>query len=486
MAKTEPLHILIHSLSRSEKRYFKLSCTREASGENYLKLFEEIQKQDEYNEAAIKKKFEKEKFVGQLHVTKIYLKKLILKSLRNFHCTISIDAEIKDTLRNVEILYNKELYDICESELKRAERIALDNEINTATIEVKSWIRKLEQIKRPHNYRRFSQLLTEQKTAIELAENTNDYWQLAVRLSGNTFLNNNEVLETPLLKDSSYALSREAKVLFYNLAYLLNIQQNEEAEAESALLSIIHFLEEKPEKLKVEAGMYVSSINNLLSFWVYKKNYEGALELVRKAKEVYKSFSITTENRILLKQILRTFNTELEIYRITKSFSEKEGFIKSTQLFVEENIYKMPREYLISFWFQFANIYFIKKDYKQSLHWTNRLLNGRFKTIRTDLQLQAHMLNLMIHLEQQNLFVLRYYVDSARRYMKKIKEVQPYENILLKFFIKMGNLPLLEYPQAFVTLKNQLWPEGKKPLVPDDVLQSLDYREWIDGKLKGV
>jgi hypothetical protein len=92
----------------------------------------------------------------------------------------------------------------------------------------------------------------------------------------------------------------------------------------------------------------------------------------------------------------------------------------------------------------------------------------------------------MIHLEQKNLMVLRYYVDSARRYMKKVKQVQPFEEVLLKFFIKIGRIPLLEYKEAFAGLKHQLFPENGESLVPEDVTGYIDYREWIDGKLKPV
>ena len=55
------IHRLVHSLSRSEKRYFSLFAQRHAIGgkSNYLALFEAINKQGVYNEEALKKKFSK-------------------------------------------------------------------------------------------------------------------------------------------------------------------------------------------------------------------------------------------------------------------------------------------------------------------------------------------------------------------------------------------------------------------------------------------
>ena len=73
----------------------------------------------------------------------------------------------------------------------------------------------------------------------------------------------------------------------------------------------------------------------------------------------------------------------------------------------------------------------MEKKFSHSLIWINKLLNtSDLKAFRTDLYVQAMMLNLMVHLEQQNLMVLRYYVDSVRRYLKKNRLAQPYEKIL--------------------------------------------------------
>ena len=186
MMKKEALFVLIKSLSRNEKRYFKLFCTRETSGENYRKLFDTIDKQEIYDDKKIKERFKEEKFCRQLHVTKNYLQKIILKSLRNFHSEFSKDAELKELLRNIEILYNKELYAHCEIELKKADAIARKYEINSGLVEVQNWQRKLQQTIHPHHYKAFQETIAGQAEAIACLQNSNMYWQLAVDLSMTT------------------------------------------------------------------------------------------------------------------------------------------------------------------------------------------------------------------------------------------------------------------------------------------------------------
>ena len=483
--KNNFLYFLIKSLSKSEKRYFRLFCTRENSGKNYLRLFDAIERQSEYDEAAIKRQFQRDKFSKQLHVTKNYLRKLILKSLRNFHAGISKEAELKDILRNIEILYNKELFEQCEDQLRLAERLALKYELLVGSLEVRNWKRKLEQTRRPGNYKELNKILREQKVALKKLHNANDYWQLAVAVSGKMFQNQNSPIKNiSLLNSPEKALSLEAKVLFYNTTYLRYLEKGESRMAEKELRTLITLLESSKDNLSEEPGLYVSSINNLVSFHVFNKNYEDAISLIQKAKKTYQGWKVTSENRTLLKQIMRTYNIELEIYRSTKNFEGQDSFINDTGIFVMASANKIPKDYLASFQFQLASIYFMKKDLSRSLHWINLFLNSRLKSFRPDLHKQVLLLNLMVHLERKNLMVLGYFVGSAKRFMKKVKELRPYEEVLLRFFVKIGKVPLLEHKAAFIELRQKLFPVDSEPIVPAEALGYIDYRAWIDRQVE--
>ncbi len=475
-----PLYELIHSLSKSEKRYFVLFCTREASGGNYLKLFNAIDTQAKYDEAAIKKRFRNEVFVRQLHVTKNYLFKLILKSLRNYHASLSKDAELKDLLRNVEILYNKELYHQCGKELHRANIIAVKHELYTGKVEIESWKRKLTQAQTPHDYESMTAIISTQKTAIDALQSTNDQWRVAINVTNGMYRQYNNIsVRNVRLKMPAQAPTLEGRVLQHNTQYLLDLRNEDNPSAERRLTELITLLEEQQERITEEPGLYVSTINNLLSFYAFQHRHDDALTLIRKAKSIYESWKITAANRTLLKQILRTYNIELELYRDTKSFNHQLDFIESTEKFVNENLPKIPKDYLVSFWFQLASIHFMRRNYGRSLEWINHILNARFKSVRADLYVQAMILNLMIHLDQQNLMVLRYYVDSTKRYMKKVKYAYPYLDVLLKFFVRMGRLPVFEYKQAFKELKSDLYPEGEETLIPKEVRGYIDFKMWI-------
>src|SRR5687768_13478876 len=121
MVKKNSLFDLIKSLSPAEKRFFKSFSTGEGHS-NYLRLFNAIDAMPQYDESIIKERFKGEKFINQLHVTKIYLQESILGSLRNFYGATSASQMEKDILRNVEIYFNKELYNQCAVEIQKAEK----------------------------------------------------------------------------------------------------------------------------------------------------------------------------------------------------------------------------------------------------------------------------------------------------------------------------------------------------------------------------
>ena len=103
MKPSTELHDLIKSLSKSEKRYFKLISSLQSGDKNYIRLFDYLEQQEVYDEEAVKKEFKKEIFIRHLPSEKNHLYSLILKSLRSFHADKSAASQLQEQLRNVPI-----------------------------------------------------------------------------------------------------------------------------------------------------------------------------------------------------------------------------------------------------------------------------------------------------------------------------------------------------------------------------------------------
>ena len=96
---------LVKSLTKSEKRYFKLFSSRHVLGEgnSYVRLFDALDKQKEYDEDRLKRKFQS----SRLDLLKNHLHKNILQSLSDFHANSSANAQIQNLIFQAEILYKK-------------------------------------------------------------------------------------------------------------------------------------------------------------------------------------------------------------------------------------------------------------------------------------------------------------------------------------------------------------------------------------------
>lgn len=441
-----------------------------------MQLFDAVDEQEEYDEAAIKKQFRGKLFVKQLHVTKYYLRTLIMDALRSFHGTISKDAELKEILRNVEILFHKELYNHCTTELKKAEQLAEKYELYTGMYEVQAWKRKLMQALEPYNYEAFYNCVQQQRHAVDVLQNNNVHWQKMIVATWQMMGTNSP--KGIKVGKADAAITLEAKVLEYNTRYLAYFGTQRSERGMEELYALLELLEQYPYRLKEEPSAYVSTINNLVSYLIFSKKDEEALELIRKARAIYDTFSITGEKKTLLKQVLRTYNLELEIYRNRKG---NMTFATEAAAFIEAGKNKIPKDYLLSFWFQLGHICYTNGLYDYALKWLNNILNeGRLYT-RSDLQKHARMLNIIIHLEQKNYFVLRYFVDSTRRFCKKYSTLQPYEEVLLKLFAKLSNSPSANHRKLYRAAYEELFKTGDTP-VNENVLDYINYKEWLELK----
>jgi hypothetical protein len=461
-----------------------MSSAKTGEQQHYLDLFEFIDVQDSLNNRQLNEWASRRSLDRQLPVIKNQLIHLIYRDLRNYHKS-SRKAEVKDILRNVEILYNKELYVHCKKEVQRAERIATQYELIIDLHEIENWKKRLHQNEFPTDYVGLEKILSKQGESLEKIQNKHTYNQLILDVT--KALSNgsqDKVLNEELLKDPGNAQTMEAMVMHYNAGYFRFIQSGESDTAKSYLQELIGEMEEAPMLLSEDPALYMASLNNLISYTTYNRSYDESLQYIQKVKLFASGNKITSENRNVLRQLLRTLNIELEIMRVQiESYSSQE--FETMEDYIKKYEFKMPKEYVISFWFQFANIHFMRKDFKRSLFWINEILNSsRFKDTRRDIQGFARILNLMIHLEQKNLFVMRYFVDSTRRFLRKQKGIEPYEKLILQFFSKVGKSPLFEHSGLYRSLHDNLFPESGDWLLSKQVLDYIDFKRWIEDKLK--
>ena len=481
MVKKGNIFLLIKSLSKSEKRYFKTGLGEKAINKNYLKLFNIIDKQTVYNENEIKKVFKEEKFVKQLHVTKIYLTELILKSLRNYHSNKSINSKIINLLNDLEILFEKELYDLVYYRIKKAEEVALEYERLPYLLEVLNWKRKLYKTKTGCIEREGSDLVKQENETIKKLYALNDYWNLTLKIYDYT-ANKKSFKNNPLLKNEKYATTLQSKILHYHILFTTNLINGNSQAAIDSITKLIELLEEHPNRITDDPGAYATALSNKISFLLVSKEWDKIPELIKKVREIPATYKLNSKSKFTVRLWVRLFNIKLEMYRDKKDIARGIVLIKEIQEFIEQHNQAVPDEYLLFFYYQFAYMFFLNKDHSKSLLWLNEIMNRNFGRLHEDVQSYARILGLIIHFELNNIIVLRYAVVSCRRFLKKKKNLQEFETILLRFFSRLSTVRKDEYAELFRNFYKNLFG-GEEIKVSDNVLDYIDIKSWLESNI---
>ncbi|TND10031.1 MAG: hypothetical protein FD123_713 [Bacteroidetes bacterium] len=136
MQQQDQLFELIRSLSPHEKGYIRrMSALHHQDGENnYTRLFDAIDRQKKYDEAALKKKLAKEKFVRNFPGAKNYLLNAILRHLESYDS--STQREVRSLLSQYAIMRRKGLLALGYKLLRRAHELCRKNELDYQRTEV--------------------------------------------------------------------------------------------------------------------------------------------------------------------------------------------------------------------------------------------------------------------------------------------------------------------------------------------------------------
>ena len=119
MRGKEDLFQLVKAMSRSEKRYFTIDAQKAGKkSARYLQLFKALSDMDTYDEDALKKGSK------NFSADKGYLYDAILRTMRDYRSPKSKAAQIKEKILDSKYLFERGLYEQCNSRLEEARLLA--------------------------------------------------------------------------------------------------------------------------------------------------------------------------------------------------------------------------------------------------------------------------------------------------------------------------------------------------------------------------
>ncbi len=495
--RTDDLVQLINSLSRAEKRHFRLFVRRNQSSDDilFLRLFDFLEKYNQYNEELILKKLPEIK-KRQLSNLKAHLYKQLLTSLRLLSKQENEDIQIRESIDYARVLYNKGLYLQSLSVLDKARQKALQLNFNALVIEILDFEKHIESqyITRSIEGRAEELALQVDQTTLGIARN-NKYSNLALKLYG-LYLKLGYVRNE---KDYSYVKhffkANLPDITFQKLDFIgqlhycaaycwyNHIVQDFRMSYKYARMWVSLF-EAAPEMKYVHTTLYLKGLHNLLNA-LY-----NALDYPRFA-ETLKMLEAAREDDRLLRTINNEglYNLFWYIHAINKhylegTFSEGLKLVPAINELIDSNPYYWDDHRIMLFYYKIASLYFGSDDFGQAIHYLNLIINPKNPDYRGDIQAFARILNLIAHFELGNEILVEYQIKSVYRFLSKVEDLQAVQKEIFKFLRRVPNIRAEALPKEFSALRRKLLPYQDDPFEKRPFLY-LDIISWLESKIEG-
>ncbi|MFN3875290.1 MAG: hypothetical protein ACK4L7_05205, partial [Flavobacteriales bacterium] len=450
MKPSTELHELIKSLTKSEKRFFKLHSALQSGPKNYLRLFEAIDKQAEYDEEEIKRRFAKERFIRHLPSEKNHLYKLILKALRAFHSESSVSGILKQEIKNIEILYQKALYAECNKLLLRAKRIARENERFYYWFELLSWEKML--LEEAYESGEFSKdldaLIAEERDVIEKLRNLAAYHILyskinyAFRSGGYVRTDEEramveEISEHPLIKGKNTALSRRAATICYYTQGFCHWAKRDWRTSLEKFQRVKAILDENPSIRADLPNRYIRTLHYIINAQIELKELEAAganIALMRSltGEPGFGGQSIGTQ------VFVASYLSELRLLDRSGEHERAADLAPAVVAGMQRLGPRLHKEQVLEFNWSLACASFGAGRMKEALAWLNKVLNDTEPTLRQDIFTYARLFNLVVHYELGNYDLLAYITRSTQRYLGKRQRPLAVETLLIERIRKLA------------------------------------------------
>jgi hypothetical protein len=490
---------LISSMSKSEKRYFKLFASRHTIGEenNYIRIFDFIESQDSFNDEEIHSHFKGEAFLNKFSITKNRLYDQIMKSLDSFHSGASIDAQIYKLLHGGQILYNKGLYDHAKRQLTSANKLAKKHNRDILIQEIAIQQKKLIETEgyKNHNLEDLEKVRLEDKENQLHSQYYNELWFLKSKLFNHMNKKGKSRSDADLKLFNaifqSYDKLKRPKKMGFETEYLAN---HFESAYYFAILNTkmslkyleknLNLIKNTPKAVQSTPNKYFSIITNIIHLESASGNYKNVHQYLKELKSFKEKYKINSSEDLDIKLFSSINSIELMIHIQRAEFEKAivlEPIIQEGFRLYNDAITPLRKAYLS---FNLAVAFFGVDDFNKSLHWVNNVLNNSELDEKEDIIAFAQILNLIIHFELKNDQLLPYALKSTMRFLKKRDRSYKFETIFLKQIRKISNAnDRFEVEQIFADIEKEVEEIANDPF-ESVALEYFDFKSWLKSKLK--
>ncbi|NAS30074.1 hypothetical protein GTQ40_03745 [Flavobacteriaceae bacterium R38] len=494
-SQKDTLFTLIKSLSKSEKRQFKLYVGRLGvnSDAKFLALFNLLDKTDNYDEAAIlKSKIVKKQ---QLSNLKAHLYKQILISLRLNPAHQNIRTQIREQLDFATILYHKGLYKQSLKILDKAKTQAIENEEKNIAYEIVELEKVIEtQYITRSIAGRADELAIQAKELSTLNVITSKLSNLSLQLYGimlkTGYAKNDEEYKevtnyfySKLPKFAIETLGFREKFWLYNAYLWYSFLTQDFLSCYKYASKWVNLFNENEQLIYLNPVFYLKGNHYLLEslfFIKYKSQMEEALLTM---EQVVQNDKFPKNDNIESLSFLYTYNNKLNVHFLEGSFNEGLVLVDEVLNGLKKYKGKIDEHHIMVFYYKIGCLYFGNGDNRTCITYLKKIIENKNLKMREDLMCFARVLSLVAHYEAGMDYHLEVQLKSTYKFLLKMNDLHEVQKEMIKFLRNLGNIYPHELKKEFVKLHQRLKSYEDHPYEKRAFLY-LDIISWLESKIQ--
>lgn len=489
------LFVLIKSLSKSEKRQFKIFASRLETSSNtkFIELFNILDKSETYDEKLILKSGIIKKI--QLSNLKSYLYKQILVSIRLNIPSQNIRYQLREQIDFAGILYNKGLYKQSLKILDKTKIIALENDEKYMAYEIVEFEKLIESQYITRSIQgRADELVIQAKELNYRNTISSKLSNLSLQLYGimlkTGYVKNDEEYKyiddyfnrhTSKLDESKFGF-RE-KYWFYNANLWRSFLVQDFLASYKYAYKWVTLFYDNPNMIYQNPVFFLKGNHYFLeSLYMlkYQSNFRKYLTLL---EETIADPKFPVNDNIASLSFLYVYNNKLNLHILEGTFAESEYLIPEILEKIKIHSEHLDEHHEMLFFYKIASIYFGSEKYNECIFYLDKIINNKNLTMREDLMCFARLLSLIAHYELGKDYYLENHLKSTYKFLLKMNDLHEVQKEIIKFLRNLNNFYPADIKKEFIKMRER-FIELEKNTYEKRAFLYLDIISWLESKIE--
>ncbi|RTE52485.1 hypothetical protein EHW67_15550 [Arenibacter aquaticus] len=494
-AHKDALFVLVKSLSKSEKRQFKLYVGRLGvnTDAKFLALFNLLDKIKVYDEKLILENGIVKK--AQLSNLKAHLYKQILVSLRLNPVNQNIRVQIREQLDFATILYQKGLYKQSLKILDKAKATAIENEEKNVAYEIVELEKVIEtQYITRSIPDRADELAIQAKKLSELNVITSKLSNLSLQLYGQMLkigyvrsdddLNRvKKYFDKHMPKYQIEDLGFREKLWLYKAHLWYSFLLQDFLSCYKYSSKWVDLFYDNKEMIYLNPVFFLKGNHYLLESLFYVKYSSQFKETLERMEKIVESKDFPDNDNIASLAFLYINLNKLNLHFLEGTFEKGLYLVKIVEYGINKHKDRIDQHHVMVLYYKIACLYFGIGDNKTCIQYLKRIINNKNLKMREDLMCFSRVLSLIAHYEAGMDYHLEVQLKSTYKFLLKMNDLHAVQKEMIKFLRRLGDIFPHELSNEFQKLYDELKKYENHPYEKRAFLY-LDIISWLESHLQ--